>query len=582
MKTARPFAFLPLGLAAAGLAACSLLGSNEVKVTPVEHMSTSAAGQYDHFYESAVTAINGRDYARALDYLQEIRARDPRNVKALNALGVVYDKLGRFDLSARYYAQAQAIEPGSPIVARNMDYSKNLQGLMAPSQVAAAAPVPSNTSTAAAEKPAVLPPAGLPMMTRESGSATPVEVSLPVVKQPESKPVLAMADAAPVGKPVHLDIVLPESSPKHITVTKDVAVSKAAPLDMPVAGKSLLENKPVAAQTAVRMASALPLAKPISTEPASSVQPPASKRVPETNIAAVNETAPVAGPIPRPAPQAPAASKPVLETRTVAVNETVPVINPNSTPAPREQAASKPLPETKFAVADGVTPKSKPPLEPSSREAAMLLSIMNPLPVSAVLPVNKPVKTQIAVAKSTAAKKNTVITETQPVQRTAPVAKPEPAKLATLVQKPVPAAAVTNTASLRDNRPATAIKIAKPVRKVLTIGQPLRIFNATGKAIERVPHRLTSLGWTVRAAEGRRQQTSALYYPVKDLAAAKALQATLPFPVRMIENPGAGVRLVVGRDYLSWKPRNARLTVLWKNDVTVASLQRPRSTKGVH
>ena len=41
------------------------------------------------------------NYGRALEYLQAAKAKDPRNVRALNALGVVYDKLGRFDLSAR-------------------------------------------------------------------------------------------------------------------------------------------------------------------------------------------------------------------------------------------------------------------------------------------------------------------------------------------------------------------------------------------------------------------------------------------------------------------------------------------------
>src|SRR5258708_38929227 len=92
-------------------------------------MSSLTTVGRDPLYESAVTAINARDYARALNYLQEAKAKDPSNIKVLNALGVVYDKLGRFDLSARYYAQASAMDPQSRIVAENMGYSRVLQGL---------------------------------------------------------------------------------------------------------------------------------------------------------------------------------------------------------------------------------------------------------------------------------------------------------------------------------------------------------------------------------------------------------------------------------------------------------------------
>jgi len=585
MKTARTLVFLPLGLAAAGLAACSLLGNGEVKVRPVERLSATAGlGQHDPLYESAVTAINVRDYARALDYLQELRARDPRNVKALNALGVVYDKLGRFDLSARYYAQAQAIEPGSHIVAQNLDYSKNLQGLMAPSQVAAAAPA---AGTTAAEKPAVLAsalrPAGSPMAPRESEAASPVNNSLLMIKQSESNPAPRMVDSTPVGKPVHLDIALPESKPSpERTATKEAAPSVNRPVVQTVS-KSSQENKPAAAE----VVAALPLAKPA-----------ASKPLPEIKTVAMNET-PGAGvtPVTRPLPKEPVASKPLADTKMAAASDAVPLAKPAAnkpvpeiktvamndmsgagvTPVtrsmPKEPVASKPVPETKIASASDPAPPVRPVFEIKAREAVMSVPTVSPvmkaLPASAILPVSKPVTANAASGK------------TLPVQIVAPAARPEPAKLAAPVKAPVPAAARTNTVAQVANKPAKAIKLATPARKVLTIGQPLRIFNATGMAMQRVPHRLTSLGWTVRAAEGRRQQTTALYYPAKDLAAAKALQATLPFPVRMIENPGAGVRLVVGRDYLSWKPRNARLAGLWKNGVTVASLQKPPSTKGV-
>jgi len=84
--------FLPMTLATAGLAACaSAIGGDEIKVRPVDNMQTLTLAPRDTLYESAVTAINERDYGRALDYLQAAKAKDPHNVKALNALGVIYD-----------------------------------------------------------------------------------------------------------------------------------------------------------------------------------------------------------------------------------------------------------------------------------------------------------------------------------------------------------------------------------------------------------------------------------------------------------------------------------------------------------
>jgi hypothetical protein len=81
----------------------------------------------DRQYAGAVAAIGRRDYASALEFLQLARTRAPNDVRVLNAFGVVYDKLGRFDLSARYYAQADALQPASPIVAANVAYSAVLE-----------------------------------------------------------------------------------------------------------------------------------------------------------------------------------------------------------------------------------------------------------------------------------------------------------------------------------------------------------------------------------------------------------------------------------------------------------------------
>jgi hypothetical protein len=122
-----------LSLMSVSLPGCALLphhhwGWAKIKPTPVP--IPAAAPQVmvdDGVYADAVTAVSHRDYASALDLLQAARARNPNDPRVLNAFGVVYDKLGRFDLSSRYYAQAEALDPGSPIVANNRAYSRLMQ-----------------------------------------------------------------------------------------------------------------------------------------------------------------------------------------------------------------------------------------------------------------------------------------------------------------------------------------------------------------------------------------------------------------------------------------------------------------------
>ena len=99
----------------------------------------------DRLYKAAARSIQERDYAEALDILQIARERTPDDARVLNALGVVYDKLGRFDLSERYYALAARAEPDSPIVAANLRYSSMLQAAQrspAPLLAQAAPPAP--------------------------------------------------------------------------------------------------------------------------------------------------------------------------------------------------------------------------------------------------------------------------------------------------------------------------------------------------------------------------------------------------------------------------------------------------------
>ena len=115
-----------------------------VRITPVATPLTApGALPDDGLYADAAHLIQARQYAAALDLLQQSRDKAPNDVRVVNAMGVVYDKLGRFDLSSRYYAQAEAMDPQSPIVHENMAYSAMLKAAahgQAQPQLAAAAP----------------------------------------------------------------------------------------------------------------------------------------------------------------------------------------------------------------------------------------------------------------------------------------------------------------------------------------------------------------------------------------------------------------------------------------------------------
>ena len=157
-----------LCLSAMLLAGCSWFPHEHkwASVRPVTAGAGPAVDVEDQYYAGAVAAIDARDYAKALDMLQAARALKTQDVRVLNAFGVVYDKLGRFDLSTRYYAQAEAVDPSSAIVRSNLAYSQSLRGLAAEPQTdlpqlaevspaAAASPQPVVMQLAATNTPPV-------------------------------------------------------------------------------------------------------------------------------------------------------------------------------------------------------------------------------------------------------------------------------------------------------------------------------------------------------------------------------------------------------------------------------------------
>jgi tetratricopeptide (TPR) repeat protein len=101
--------------------------ARSVPVIPKDAGPPDPNAAEDRLYADAVHAIEERDYATALDDLQLARDARPDDPRVFAALGVVYDKLGRFDLSTKYYDDAERLDPGSKVVAIDRAYSETLQ-----------------------------------------------------------------------------------------------------------------------------------------------------------------------------------------------------------------------------------------------------------------------------------------------------------------------------------------------------------------------------------------------------------------------------------------------------------------------
>lgn len=150
--------------------------------TPTE---TAALDPTERLYRSAVQAIDDRDYGLALERLQLARERSPQDVRVLNALAVTYDKLGRFDLSGRFYAEAAVIAPDSPVVTANLAYSHLMQRKYDEVRTAALAPQRhyAEMKTAPKANPVIAAPKTLTLVSAEAPltRATPALVGRPLL-----------------------------------------------------------------------------------------------------------------------------------------------------------------------------------------------------------------------------------------------------------------------------------------------------------------------------------------------------------------------------------------------------------------
>jgi hypothetical protein len=195
---------LPL-LALTATAGCGTFGPDP-QWAPVKRVQIGASDltMADGYYADAYRAIVNREYGRALDLLQLARRGHENDPRILNAFGVVYDKLGRFDLSARYYAQALAADPNSWIVKGNLAYSQQLQqhwsterGGPPPKLAAQALPTPAAASAPPPVPPVAAPPPA-PAVAKLASPPPPAQTASPSIAlaTPASAAPIALLEAA--------------------------------------------------------------------------------------------------------------------------------------------------------------------------------------------------------------------------------------------------------------------------------------------------------------------------------------------------------------------------------------------------
>jgi tetratricopeptide (TPR) repeat protein len=85
------------------------MGGDSGKPAPAPAAPPAAASKGG--LTEAERAVRAREYQKAIDTLQQVIAREPRNVDALNYLAYSHRELGRHDSALAYYQQAMAINP---------------------------------------------------------------------------------------------------------------------------------------------------------------------------------------------------------------------------------------------------------------------------------------------------------------------------------------------------------------------------------------------------------------------------------------------------------------------------------------
>ena len=103
----------------------SCMTGRSVEVRPIGGNSAITA---DEAYAEGKRQLERGNIALAVDGFRKAVRRSPESVDAMNGLAVAYDRLGRFDLSRRFYELALAADPANAKVRHNLEISLRMQG----------------------------------------------------------------------------------------------------------------------------------------------------------------------------------------------------------------------------------------------------------------------------------------------------------------------------------------------------------------------------------------------------------------------------------------------------------------------
>jgi len=78
---------------------------------PVLAMGKSDGTMSKGGYTEAEKAVKAREYRRAIGLLQQVVAKEPNNVDALNYLGYSHRQLGQYKQSLAFYRRALSVDP---------------------------------------------------------------------------------------------------------------------------------------------------------------------------------------------------------------------------------------------------------------------------------------------------------------------------------------------------------------------------------------------------------------------------------------------------------------------------------------
>jgi hypothetical protein len=556
-----------LRLAYIGFASALALGVNGcastpppaklVEVRPVHTAAPSPDSTASNLYQAAVSAIGRRDYVRALDLLQAARDSAPQDARVLNAFGVVYDKLGRFDLSNRYYAQAQTADPGSSIVAENRAYSDVLQGRSPPpvlASQAAVAPSAQPARPAAARVPALAtvastPSGAAPVVAIPASSVQPIHASpavasaqLPAKPQVVLQPVreAPRPQAAPVSlTALAVRTVVPPKAPelKRLPSTVGLAIRTAPTVPMQPAVAPLQAASIAVAPAAMASAQPLAPAKPLAV---ARPQPLKEATLPAMTLVALKTAGPALV-IPAQATRAELAVRPMqIADATTLHRVSLPTFQPLADPSPREPTPNR-------------APLDRPSASPATSGDLLLSRRLRP-PAAALRPVT--------LAKAPATLAEVHRPAAPPASRVSPMTPPGQATAIQRAALAVAPARVGLRAAITPSAVGTT-RAAPPVASspklaragAAFIGRALVIIDASGRrgSANAMRLQLAHRGWTVPGARlqtiAPRRQTT-IRYAAAHAVVARALANSFRFPVRLERcvRSCQGVSLILGTD----------------------------------